>query len=64
MGWYDLGDDGQGEDDQFTYEGLPRHPICAWKGKRGMYTVGMSGRGLMGTCLDAQLIAQDIHKQF
>ncbi|GFZ18652.1 flavin-binding monooxygenase family protein [Actinidia rufa] len=35
-----------------------------WKGKNGIYSVGFSGRGLLGVSIDAQRIAEDIASQW
>ncbi|KAI5066455.1 hypothetical protein GOP47_0019079 [Adiantum capillus-veneris] len=54
-----------GEDDQFDSHGLPKSlPVDGLKGKNGIYVVGMSGRGLLGSKLEAQQIAQHIKTQF
>lgn len=56
----------QGQDDHFTPDGFPNPQGCigGWKGRNGLYVVGMSGKGLAGTKLDAQLIAKDIQREF
>nr|CAD1840048.1 unnamed protein product [Ananas comosus var. bracteatus] len=35
-----------------------------WKGKNGLYCVGLARRGLYGTSEEAQLIAEDISKEY
>ncbi|PSR88035.1 Indole-3-pyruvate monooxygenase [Actinidia chinensis var. chinensis] len=35
-----------------------------WKGKNGIYSVGFSGRGLLGVSIDSQRIAEDIASQW
>jgi indole-3-pyruvate monooxygenase len=51
--------------DVFTREGMPRIPFPnGWKGRNGLYTVGFSQRGLLGTSSDALNVARDIHCQF
>uniref|UniRef100_A0ACD5VRC7 Uncharacterized protein n=1 Tax=Avena sativa TaxID=4498 RepID=A0ACD5VRC7_AVESA len=45
-------------------DGLPRKAFPnGWKGERGLYSVGLTRRGLMGTSLDARRIAHDIEQQ-
>lgn len=42
---------------------MPKHEYPDhWKGEKGLYCVGMSGRGLAGISSDAILVANDIHK--
>ena len=42
-------------------DGLPRKPFPnGWKGEGGLYSVGFTKRGLLGTSLDARKIAEDI----
>ncbi|KAK1312303.1 Indole-3-pyruvate monooxygenase YUCCA2 [Acorus calamus] len=42
-------------------DGLPRKPFPnGWKGEKGLYAVGFTKRGLMGSSMDALRIAQDI----
>ncbi|KAL5559252.1 hypothetical protein UlMin_035463 [Ulmus minor] len=49
----------------FTKEGMPKTPFPnGWKGENGLYTVGFTGRGLLGTASDAVKIAQDIGDQW
>lgn len=51
--------------DVFTAEGMPRTPFPnGWKGRNGLYTVGFSQRGLLGTSSDALNVARDIHCQW
>ncbi|GMN50535.1 hypothetical protein TIFTF001_019692 [Ficus carica] len=43
--------------------GLPRKPFPnGWKGECGLYAVGFTQRGLLGSSLDAKRIAQDIER--
>jgi indole-3-pyruvate monooxygenase len=45
-------------------DGLPRKPIPnGWKGEKGLYSVGFTRRGIMGTSVDARRIAHDIEQQ-
>lgn len=45
-------------------DGLPRKAFPnGWKGGRGLYSVGFTRRGLMGTSADARRIAHDIEQQ-
>ncbi|KAL6951993.1 putative indole-3-pyruvate monooxygenase YUCCA4 [Sarracenia purpurea var. burkii] len=45
----------------FTKEGMPRTPFPnSWKGKKGLYAVGFTRRGLLGTASDSLNIARDI----
>ncbi|XP_068647419.1 probable indole-3-pyruvate monooxygenase YUCCA4 [Aristolochia californica] len=47
--------------DFFTEEGMPKTPFPnGWKGENGLYTVGFTGRGLLGASADAIKIAGDI----
>ncbi|KAI3899670.1 hypothetical protein MKW92_022321 [Papaver armeniacum] len=52
--------------DLFTEEGMPRTPFPnGWKlGANGLYTVGFTRRGLLGTASDAVKIACDIGEQW
>lgn len=51
--------------DFFTKEGMPRTPFPnGWKGENGLYTVGFTRRGLLGTNSDALYIARDIADQW
>lgn len=53
------------ECDFFTKDGMPKTPFPnGWKGENGLYTVGFTRRGLQGTALDADKIAQDISEQW
>ncbi|RCV27219.1 hypothetical protein SETIT_5G307200v2 [Setaria italica] len=46
-------------------DGLPRKAFPnGWKGENGLYSVGFTRRGLMGTSLDARRIAHDIEQQW
>ncbi|KAJ6856479.1 indole-3-pyruvate monooxygenase YUCCA4 [Populus alba x Populus x berolinensis] len=47
--------------DFFTKDGMPKTPFPqGWKGENGLYTVGFTRRGLLGTASDAVKIAHDI----
>ncbi|CAH8322064.1 unnamed protein product [Eruca vesicaria subsp. sativa] len=49
----------------FTKEGMPKTPFPnGWKGENGLYTVGFTRRGLLGTVFDAVKIAEDITDQW
>ncbi|RZC63990.1 hypothetical protein C5167_025743 [Papaver somniferum] len=52
--------------DLFTEEGMPRTPFPnGWKlGANGLYTVGFTRRGLLGTASDAVKIASDIGEKW
>ncbi|WVZ69480.1 hypothetical protein U9M48_018256 [Paspalum notatum var. saurae] len=51
--------------DVFTADGMPKTPFPnGWRGKNGLYTVGFSQRGLLGTSSDALNVARDIHCQW
>ncbi|KAI9106727.1 hypothetical protein K1719_022255 [Acacia pycnantha] len=51
--------------DFFTEDGMPKTPFPeGWKGENGLYTVGFTRRGLLGTASDATRIAQDIAPQW
>ncbi|KAG4195140.1 hypothetical protein ERO13_A06G138000v2 [Gossypium hirsutum] len=42
-------------------DGYPRRPFPnGWKGESGLYAVGFTKRGLLGTSMDAKRIAEDI----
>ncbi|KAK8496145.1 hypothetical protein V6N13_098133 [Hibiscus sabdariffa] len=44
-------------------DGYPRRPFPnGWKGENGLYAVGFTKRGLLGTSMDAKRIAQDIER--
>lgn len=48
----------------FTQDGLQKTSNgSVWKGEEGLYTVGFSKRGLLGTASDALNIARDIADQ-
>ncbi|KAJ0985627.1 hypothetical protein J5N97_003983 [Dioscorea zingiberensis] len=52
-------------DDIFTGEGMPQTPFPnGWKGSNGLYCVGFTRRGLLGTASDAHNIAKDINLQW
>ncbi|KAM0968776.1 hypothetical protein ACFX13_017382 [Malus domestica] len=47
--------------DFFTKDGMPKAPFPnCWKGSDGLYTVGFTRKGLLGTASDAVAIAKDI----
>ncbi|XAR70925.1 Indole-3-pyruvate monooxygenase [Bertholletia excelsa] len=49
----------------FTDEGLPKTPFPnSWRGEKGLYTVGFTRRGLLGTASDSLNIARDIAYQW
>ncbi|KAJ7958727.1 Flavin-containing monooxygenase [Quillaja saponaria] len=51
--------------DFFTKDGMPKTPFPnGWKGENGLYTVGFTRRGLLGTASDAIKIAKDIAGQW
>lgn len=51
--------------DFFTEEGMPRTAFPnGWKGENGLYTVGFTRRGLLGTASDAIKIAKDVADQW
>nr|GMD41358.1 probable indole-3-pyruvate monooxygenase YUCCA4 [Ipomoea batatas] len=52
--------------DFFTEEeGMPKTPFPNWwKGENGLYTVGFTRRGLLGTSSDAMNIARDLAEQW
>ncbi|XP_009781970.1 putative indole-3-pyruvate monooxygenase YUCCA4 [Nicotiana tabacum] len=51
--------------DFFTEQGMPKTPFPnGWKGENGLYTVGFTRRGLLGTANDAKKIARDISDQW
>ncbi|OMO91017.1 Pyridine nucleotide-disulfide oxidoreductase, class-II [Corchorus olitorius] len=44
-------------------DGYPRRPFPnGWKGESGLYAVGFTKRGLLGTSMDAKRLAQDIER--
>ena len=50
-----------GQDDSLLNEdGFAKPSPNRWKGKNGLYCVGLSGRGLYGAKLDALNVANDI----
>ncbi|GLJ52229.1 hypothetical protein SUGI_1111000 [Cryptomeria japonica] len=47
--------------DFFSRSGMPKTPFPnGWKGGSGLYAVGFTRRGLLGTSMDARRIAKDI----
>ncbi|XP_052208942.1 indole-3-pyruvate monooxygenase YUCCA6 [Diospyros lotus] len=52
------------DDDMFSQEdGFPRRPFPnGWKGESGLYAVGFTKRGLLGTSMDAKRLAEDIER--
>ncbi|KAF9672987.1 hypothetical protein SADUNF_Sadunf11G0101500 [Salix dunnii] len=50
------------EGDKFSEEdGFPKRPFPdGWKGERGLYAVGFTKRGILGTSMDAKRIAEHI----
>lgn len=49
----------------FTKDGMPQTPFPnGWKGENGLYTVGFTRRGLLGTASDAVRIANDVADQW
>ncbi|XP_042484275.1 probable indole-3-pyruvate monooxygenase YUCCA4 [Macadamia integrifolia] len=53
------------QSDFFTEQGMPRTPFPdGWKGEKGLYSVGFTRRGLLGTASDANKIAKDIADQY
>ncbi|XP_074363079.1 putative indole-3-pyruvate monooxygenase YUCCA4 [Apium graveolens] len=51
--------------DFFTEEGMPRTAFPnGWKGENGLYTVGFTRRGLLGTASDSIKIAKDVADQW
>ncbi|XP_057799449.1 probable indole-3-pyruvate monooxygenase YUCCA4 [Salvia miltiorrhiza] len=52
-------------EDFFTKDGMPKTPFpYSWKGEKGLYAVGFTRRGLLGTSSDAVKIAEDIADQW
>ncbi|KAL6995323.1 Indole-3-pyruvate monooxygenase YUCCA6 [Sarracenia purpurea var. burkii] len=46
-------------------DGLPRRPFPnGWKGQCGLYAVGFTKRGLLGSSMDAKQIAKDIERHW
>ncbi|MCL7029029.1 hypothetical protein MKW94_007844 [Papaver nudicaule] len=54
------------EDEFFSKDdGYPKIPFPnGWKGKNGLYSVGFTKKGLLGTSIDAQRVAEDIAQQW
>ncbi|XWS17003.1 hypothetical protein CRYUN_Cryun33cG0030300 [Craigia yunnanensis] len=51
--------------DFFTKDGMPKTPFPnGWKAEKGLYTVGFTRRGLLGTASDSIKIARDIAEQW
>ncbi|GMJ07229.1 YUCCA4 [Hibiscus trionum] len=51
--------------ESFNKNGMPKTPFPnGWKADEGLYTVGFTGRGLLGTASDAVKIAEDIAQQW
>ncbi|KAE9609163.1 hypothetical protein Lal_00020377 [Lupinus albus] len=52
------------EESMFSKEdGFPRKPFPnGWKGENGLYAVGFTKKGLLGTSIDAKRITQDIER--
>ncbi|CAD5329746.1 unnamed protein product [Arabidopsis thaliana] len=51
--------------DFFTDDGMPKTPFPnGWRGGKGLYTVGFTRRGLLGTASDAVKIAGEIGDQW
>ncbi|KAI3743593.1 hypothetical protein L1987_61303 [Smallanthus sonchifolius] len=51
--------------DFFTDDGMPKTPFPhGWKGENGLYTVGFTRRGLLGTTCDALKIAKEVTRQW
>nr|UYI36708.1 putative YUC protein [Turnera joelii] len=49
----------------FAKDGMPKTPFPnGWKGENGLYTVGFTRRGLLGTASDAVKIARDVADQW
>ncbi|KAL8152411.1 hypothetical protein V2J09_010171 [Rumex salicifolius] len=49
----------------FTENGMPKSPFPnGWKGENGLYAVGFTRRGLLGTVSDALKISKDIADQW
>ena len=53
------GDDCLLGEDGLAKQSFPNH----WKGKNGLYCVGLAKRGLFGIAMDAQNVACDIKSQ-
>ena len=51
--------------DFFTKNGMPKTSFPnGWKGENGLYAVGFSRRGLLGTSYEAIKIARDVADQW
>ncbi|KAI7725226.1 hypothetical protein M8C21_005632 [Ambrosia artemisiifolia] len=51
--------------DFFTDDGMPKTPFPnGWKGENGLFTVGFTRRGLLGTTCDARKIASEVTRQW
>ncbi|KAG4916590.1 hypothetical protein AAZX31_19G193200 [Glycine max] len=51
----------KGGDDLLNEDGFPKNSFPNhWKGRNGLYCVGLSRRGFFGANMDAQLVANDI----
>ncbi|KAJ0736171.1 putative indole-3-pyruvate monooxygenase [Helianthus annuus] len=51
--------------DFFTEHGMPKTPFPnGWKGENGLFTVGFTRRGLLGTTCDALKIANEVTRQW
>ncbi|KAK9165574.1 hypothetical protein Scep_000765 [Stephania cephalantha] len=49
----------------FNQKGYPQNPFPnSWKGKKGLYSVGFTGRGLSAESMDAKKVAEDIARQW
>lgn len=54
----------QGEEKFFADDGFPRPSPQSWKGERGLYSVGLGRKGLLGASFDARSIALDISEVY
>ncbi|GAA0164516.1 hypothetical protein Leryth_000306 [Lithospermum erythrorhizon] len=55
----------KGCDDLFSEDGMPKKAFPnSWKGEKGLFTVGFTKRGLLGTSSDAINIAREIGDQW
>lgn len=51
----------QGDDYLLSDDGIPKQSYpFHWKGKNGLYCVGLSRRGLYGAAQDAENVANDV----
>ncbi|KAK8683051.1 hypothetical protein V6N13_039121 [Hibiscus sabdariffa] len=51
--------------ESFSKDGMPKTPFPnGWKAEEGLYTVGFTRRGLLGTASDAVKVANDIAQQW